>query len=252
MVTQHNGVGKTYLYAVIPGPADERYGPIGIEDGPVHCISQGAVAAVVSETRQTSLRPQRQHLAAHQRVLTRLMQTGAVMPMSFGVMADGPDDVRRILAENEDTLTAELQHVNGRVEMGLRVRWDVPNLFEYLVGRHEELRDARDRAFCAGHEPDREEQMALGRLVERLLGEDRAAAIESIEESLRPHCAEIREGKRRDERELVNFACLIERGSEDAFAQGVVQAASGFDSNYCFDYHGPMPPHSFVDVHLQW
>jgi hypothetical protein len=136
--------------------------------------------------------------------------------------------------------------------MGLRVRWDVPNLIEYLVGQHAELRTARDRVFRGGHEPSANERMELGRLVENLLNEDRARQAERVAQTLRPRCAEIREGKLRDERELVSLACLIERGSEDAFAQGVVEAASHFDGNYCFDYNGPWPPHSFVDVNLQW
>jgi hypothetical protein len=172
--------------------------------------------------------------------------------MSFGVIADGPEDIRRILALSEEVLVEQLQRVHGRVEMGLRVRWDVPNLFEYLVGQHEELRTARDRVFRGGREPSATERMDLGRLVENLLNEDRATQAERVAQVLRARCVEIKEGKLREERELMSLACLIERGSEDAFAQGVVEAASHFDGNYCFDYNGPWPPHSFVDVNLQW
>lgn len=250
MARQEDDVGGTYFYAVIAGPADRNYGTIGIDDGLVHCISHGAVAAVVSETKQSSLRPERRHLAAHQRVLKRLVEDGPVMPMSFAVIADGPEDIRRILDSNEEILVAGLQRVSGRVEMGVRVRWDVANMFEYLIGRHEELREARDRTFRWGHEPSREEQMELGRLVEHLLSDDREATAELVEESLRERCVEIKESKLRDERELVNLACLIERGTEDAFGQGVVEAAKLFDSNYCFDYNGPWAPHSFVELNL--
>jgi hypothetical protein len=246
-----------YLYAVIAGPANGQYGPIGIDDGHVHCISQGAVAAVVSDLKQRALRPQRRHLAAHQRVLKCLMDDGSagtslsVLPMSFGVVADGSADIRRVLALNEEVLLERLARVRGRVEMGLRVRWDVPNLFEHLVGRHAELRAARDQAFGGGHEPSYEERMALGRLVDRLLTEDRAVHAAKVTQALRPRCVEISEAKLRDERELANLVCLIERGTEDAFAQSVVEAASLFDANYCFDYNGPWPPHSFVDLNLE-
>jgi len=243
--------GGTYLYAIIAGPADRTYGPIGIDEGPVYGISSGAVAAVVSDITQESLRPQRRHLAAHQRVLKRLMEDSSPMPMSFGIIADGPEDIRRILALNEEALVEGLLRVSGRVEMGLRVRWDVPNVFEYLVDRHEELRAARDRAFRGGREPSREEQIELGRMVEHLLNEDRAALAERIEQTLSPCCVELKENKTRDECELASLACLIERDKEDAFAQGVVEAANPFDGNYCFDYNGPWAPHSFVDVNLQ-
>jgi hypothetical protein len=252
MAQQNDGAGGTYLYAVIAGPTDQAYGPIGIDDGDVYCLSHGTVAAVVSDLAPGPLRPQRRHLAAHERVLKRLLENGSPLPMSFGVIADGPEDIRRILALSEEVLVEQLQRVHGRVEMGLRVRWDVPNLFEYLVGQHEELRTARDRVFRGGREPSATERMDLGRLVENLLNEDRATQAERVAQVLRARCVEIKEGKLREERELMSLACLIERGSEDAFAQGVVEAASHFDGNYCFDYNGPWPPHSFVDVNLQW
>jgi hypothetical protein len=243
--------GGTYLYAIIAGPADRTYGPIGIDEHLVYCISCGAVAAVVSDTTQRSLRPQRRHLAAHQCVLKRLMEDGSPMPISFGVIADGPEDIRRILALNEEPLVQGLRRVSGRVEMGLRVRWDVPNVFEYLVDRHQELRAARDRAFQRGREPSREERIELGRMVEHLLNQDRAAMAERIEQALRPCCVEIKENKTRDECELANLVCLIERARQDAFAQSVVEAANLFDGNYCFDYNGPWAPHSFVGVDFQ-
>jgi hypothetical protein len=251
MVRQENDPGGTYLYAIIAGPADRKYGPIGINDSLVYCISCGAVAAVVSDTMQTSLRPERRHLAAHQRVLKQLMEDGSLMPMSFGVLANGADDIRRILALNEDTLAEGLHRVSDRVEMGLRVRWDVPNVFEYLVDRHEELRIARDQAFQGGREPSREERIELGRMVEHLLNEDRAVLAEKIEQALSPCCAEIKENKTRDECELASLACLIDRDKEDAFGQGVLEAANCFDGNYCFDYNGPWAPHNFVNVDLQ-
>ena len=165
--------------------------------------------------------------------------------------ADKPEDIRRILALNEEPLVEGLQRVSGRVEMGLRARWDVPNVFEYLVGRHEELCAMRDQAFRQGQEPSHEERIELGRLVEHLLEQERTTLAERVEEVLRPYCIEIKENKVHDEREIVSLACLIERGTEDAFAQGVMEAANLFDANYCFDYNGPWAPHNFVDVNLQ-
>lgn len=251
MAKQEDDAHGTYLYAVIAGPGDHTYGPIGIDDGPVYSIACGAVAAIVSDTPPGALRPQRRHLAAHQRVLKRIMEDVSPLPMSFGIIADGQDDIRRILARNENTLVEGLQRVRGRLEMGLRVRWDVPNVFEYFVERHENLHTMRDRLFRQGQEPSHEERIELGRLVENLLTDDRAALAEKVETTLRPYCIETKENKTRDEREVLNLACLIERGTEDAFARGVIEAANLFDANYCFDYNGPWAPHNFVDVDLQ-
>jgi len=109
----------------------------------------------------------------------------------------------------------------------------------------------RDQAFRQGQEPSHEERIELGRLVEHLLNQERATLAERVEEVLRPYCIEIKENKTRNECELANLACLIERDKEDAFVQGVVDAANPFDGHYCFDYNGPWAPHSFVDVDLK-
>ena len=252
MAQQKDGSGGTYLYAVIAGGTEKTYGPIGIDDSEVYCLSHGPVAAIVSDLTHAALRPQRRHLAAHERVLKRLLEAGSPLPMSFGAIADGPEDIRLMLASHADVLVEQLERVHGRVEMGLRVRWDIPNPIEYLVDRHDELRAARDQVFRSGREPSPAERMELGRLVENLLREERATRAERVERDLHPYCAEIKEGKLRDERELVCLACLIERGSEDAFARGVVEAASHFDAHCCFDYNGPWPAHSFVDLNLHW
>ena len=52
--------------------------------------------------------------------------------------------VRVLLQKNRPALQEQLAQVAGKVEMGLRVLWDVPNLFEYFVNHRPELLKARD------------------------------------------------------------------------------------------------------------
>ena len=245
-----NGSAK-YLYAVVPGPQDQAYGPIGIAAADVYCISNGKTAAVVSEVPSGRIRPQRRNLAAHQNVLKRLMADVTPLPMSFGIIADGPDAVRRTLSSNQSVLLEQLRRVRKRVEMGVRVSWDVPNVFEYLVNSHDELKAARDEFFGAGREPSQDDKIELGRLFDRTLGEVRQTYTETVSAALRARCSEIRENKPRNEREVMNLACLIPRDSEDEFEKGVFEAAALFNNNYAFDYNGPWAPHNFVELELE-
>jgi hypothetical protein len=116
-----------YLYAVISGPDERTYGDFGIEGATVYVISDGSVAAIVSDVPNKKIRPERLHLAAHQEVLRRLMEEITPLPMTFGIIADGPEAIQRILSRNQQVLVDQLHRVSGKAEMGLRVTWDVPN-----------------------------------------------------------------------------------------------------------------------------
>ncbi len=117
--------------------SDERtYGLLGIDGGAVYGLSDGHVQAVVSDVANTRIRPERRNLAAHQQVISRLMEETTPLPMSFGIIADGPRAVRKILSLNRRAFLQQLAKVAGKVEMGLRVTWDVPNIIEYFVLTH--------------------------------------------------------------------------------------------------------------------
>ena len=241
-----------YLYAVVGADqARDSYGAVGIEGGAVYSITNGQTAAVVSNVPDRRIRPSRRHLAAHHNLLKSLADEGALLPMSFGIIAHGSEAVRTVLSANHALLVAQLRRVHNKVEMGLRVSWDVPNIFEYFVNTHPELRARRDRLFRAGREPGQVEKIELGRLFDRLLKEDLSAHTERVADVLRPRCFEIERNPPRDEREVMNLACLIGRDAQEEFEKRIFEAAEGFDNNYRFDFNGPWPPYNFVNVDLQ-
>jgi hypothetical protein len=243
--------GRTYLYAVIGDAQGRTYGDFGIDGRKVYSIPVGRVAAVVSDVSGEKIRPERSHLAAHQEVLKKLMAETTPLPMSFGILADGPEAVRKMLSRNQQALLEQLRRVAGRVEMGLRVTWDVPNIFEYFVNTHPELRLARDRLLGGHREATQEQRIEVGRTFDRLLNEDREAYADKVEGVLAPRCIEIERNKCRNEREVMNLACLVERAAMPRFESGVFEAAQQFDNNFAFDYNGPWAPHNFVEINLE-
>jgi hypothetical protein len=240
-----------YLYAVISGPDERTYGDFGIDGATVYVISNGSVAAVVSDVPNKKIRPERRHLAAHQEVLRRLMEEITPLPMTFGIIADGPKAIQRILSRNRQVLVDQLHRVSGKVEMGLRVTWDVPNIFEYFVHTHQDLRTARDRFFATQREPTQEDKIEIGRMFDRILNEDRESHAERVEEILSTYCFEIKRNRCRNEREVMNLASLIAREDQDKFEAAIFKAAGLFDNNFAFDYKGPWAPHNFVDIELK-
>ncbi|MBI4720313.1 MAG: GvpL/GvpF family gas vesicle protein [Chitinivibrionia bacterium] len=244
------GMGK-YLYAIVAGPGDRTYGPIGINGGVVHTLSHGSVAAAVSDMTEKRIRPERSKLAAHHAVVKRLMEDATVLPVAFGTLADSPQAIRKILKENRDDFVEQLNRVRGKVEMGLRVAWDVPNIFEYMVNRHPELAALRDEVMGKQRGPSQEEKIELGRLFDRLLSQDRERHTEAVVEALAPHCVDITRNQPREEREVMHLACLVDRELQKRFEDGVFEAAKLFDDHFAFDFNGPWAPHHFVHVALE-
>jgi hypothetical protein len=242
---------RTYVYALIADTRRRTYGDFGIDGSEVYSIPAGRVAAVVSTVRTERMRPERSHLAAHQEVLRKLMAETTPLPMSFGILADSPRAVRNMLFRNQSALLEQLRRVAGKAEMGVRVIWDVPNIFEYFVNTHPELRQARDQFLAGPREPTQEDKIEVGRMFDRLLREDRETYSDKVEAILAPHCAEIEPMKCRTEREVMNLACLVERSMMPQFEGSVFGAAQQFDNNFAFDYNGPWAPHNFVQIDLE-
>ncbi len=243
--------GGEYLYAIAALDKDRACDVAGIDGAPVYSVHCGRVTAVVSKCARQKLRPERAHLAAHKAVLQRLMLDSTVLPMAFGTIAGDLKAVRRLLALNQEVFLEQLERLAGKVEMGVRVKWDVPNIFEYFVDIHPELRLLRDRLLGTRREPRQEDRMELGQLFARILDEDREAHAASLEEALAPCCAEIKRSPLRNLNEVANLNCLAGRNGQRQLEGAVFRAASLFDNNYAFDLNGPWAPHNFVELDLQ-
>jgi hypothetical protein len=184
-------------------------------------------------------------------VLKTLVEEGDLLPMSFGNISTNGSAVKDFLAKNNSSISKALKRVSAKVEMGLRVNLDVPNIFEYLVTTYDELRIARDELLRPNREPTQDEKIELGRLFQNILESAREQHVETVSKCLAACCSEIKTNKCRDEREIMNLACLIDRGGVENFEDGVLKAASLFDDNFAFDYNGPWAPHNFVDLEVK-
>jgi len=243
-----------YLYAIGPsndaGSVDlSAMGSSGLDASDIEVVVHRDLAAYVSGVPAKKIRPVRKNLAAHHCVLRTLATRTTALPMSFGMIAEDDDEVLALLESRHDDLVDRVHRLAGRVELTLRLKWDVPNVFAMFLESHAKLREARDLAVAQG-EFGREAKIQLGELFADLLDRARQDDRAQIDAQIIPFCEEAIWNDPRDETESVSVSALVREDSVDEFEAAVNRVAEQFDDRYVFDFGGPHPPHSFVSVQL--
>ena len=244
-------VNGKYIYGFMRSDATLSSAINGIDGKPIFTISDNGVAAVVSDGPDGKLRPERKNLSAHHSVIKEVMKTSTILPVSFGVVADNETFIRKILKFNHDSFTTQLNRLEGKVEMGIKVIWDVENIFEFIVKTHRMLEIFRDNIFLKPSGATHEEKLELGRMFETILNQEREKHVTTVNNILKNYCCDIKENTPPDENVVMKLACLVERTKLDQFEKGVFEAAKQFDDNYAFDFNGPWAPHNFVNMKLK-
>ena len=239
-----------YLYGIIDARDGLDVSNRGIDGGNVETIESDGLAAVVTRVACAKIRPQRANLAVHNKLLHQLVEHQAVIPCAFGMVASGEEQLQEVLRANRDELLRELDRFRGKVEMSLSVYWNTSNIFEFLVGANQDLKQMRDRVFRSGREPSMEERLELGRLFESLLRQCRERHTQQVIDTLSRYCTEIRRVDPGQEQMIMKLVCLVPKDWQARFEEGIQEAARAFDDHYNFKYSGPWAPFDFVDVTL--
>lgn len=240
-----------YVYAFVLSDRRCDLSVPGVNGAPLGRFLRNGVAAIASAFPEARVRPERRHLAAHQAVISHIMKQCTPLPVAFGTLARGEKTLFKAMNAAGTRLAVELERLSDTAEASVRLSLDVPNIYEYYMGLHPDLRRMRDEVFGLGsHGTPRDSRMELGRKFDELRGEDRETFAARAEAALAPHCIEVRRNAPRTDQEISTFTCLIEREGMEKLEAGVQAAATLFDDNFTIDISGPCPPYSFVDVHL--
>lgn len=239
-----------YLYGITLARDSTRIDTPGVGQGEVERIVVGSLAAVVTRTGDRKPRPARSNLAAHNQILKDLTERQPVLPAVFGTVLRSERQLRDVLRRHHQTLFNRLVELQDKVEMSLKVYWETPNIFEFFVANHKELRNMRDRLFGGGRKPSMAQNIELGELFAGVLQQARDRHTERITKALAPYCTETRQVDAGGEKMIVKLACLVKRDAQQTWVDEVVAMSDRFNDNYRFEYGGPWIPYDFAGVEL--
>jgi len=219
----------------------------------VRTVEYADLVAVVSDARRPSYDVTRDNLVAHQRVVEEAMRRSDVLPVAFGTVARGDGEVRdKLLSREREELQRHLEYVRGRAELGLKLLWDRERLFSEIVAERPDIRELRDR--IAARPPDTAyyERIQLGELTEAAIAAKRDRDGEAILDALSPLAVDLRLNRLLTETMILNASFLVEREWIERFDAAVQHLGQVYAERLLFQYVGPLPPYSFVNVTVSW
>jgi hypothetical protein len=203
----------------------------------------------VSEVEDGPVRLGREAMLLHARVLERALGRGTVLPMRFGIVMSGAEEVReRLLGPHGAELAEQLALLAGKVEIRIRATYDEASLLREVVREVPEI--ASLRASLQGRSDDATyyQRIRLGELVARAVERRRERDAQAILDTLGDVALAIEPASVPHERVVFQASFLVERDHLRQFDEILDEVAGSYGGWIRFKYTGPLPPHSFVQL----
>jgi hypothetical protein len=245
----------TYVYGVasaeqfLNGHPPLRVPGIGGLGVPVRTIAFEDLVAVVSDVPGSRFDLTRENLLEHQRVLDEVLRRSDVLPFSFGTVAGSDEEVRELLLRDGfDALHEQLEYVRGCVELEVKTFWEQERLFAEIAQESDEVRDLRDTIPMLPNEDAAAARIALGQLTETEIEHKSAWEADRVLDILEQHAVDVLVNPNLSDTMLLNASFLVERAREADFDAAVLGVAEAHRGRLIFNYVGPLPPYSFINL----
>ena len=240
--------GAVYVYGVLRVEEIPALSLTGIEGDAVRTVDDGDLAALVSDLAGGPLTAAGA-VRAHWRVLDAASQHATVLPVRFGTALHDDGDVReRVLSTNRDALAALLRHLAGRVQVGVKGRYEEEPLLREIVASSPPIAALRERTRTLPAQAAYYDHIRLGELVAAEVDKYRDRDARLALAMLEPHAVEARTEPAGGHDGAFDLAFLVERDGVDAFSKAVVALGDQVGDRIAVRYVGPLPPYSFADV----
>ena len=157
-----------YIYCIIETKQERNFGPVGIggRGDEVLTIGYDDLGMVVSNYPLTKITANRENMLTHQKVIEEVMKEfDGVLPVRFGTIASGADEVRNLLDRRCREFKTALRDMGHKVELGVKGIWkNMDAIFSEIVKENEAIKNLK-RALAEGNSNDMQAKMGLGRMV---------------------------------------------------------------------------------------
>jgi hypothetical protein len=240
-----------YIYCIIETKQERNFGPIGIGErgDEVLTIGYDDLSMVVSNYPLTKITANRENMLTHQKVIEEVMKEfDGVLPVRFGTIASGADEVRNLLDRRYREFKTALRDMGHKVELGVKGIWkNMDAIFSEIVKGNEAIKNLK-RALAEGNSNDMKAKMGLGRMVKKALDEKKEKQAGQIVDRLRRTSYEHKLNNTIGDEMFMNAAFLVDKGREKEFDNIIEDLSDEYKDKVKFMYAGPLPVFNFVNI----
>ena len=249
-----------YIYCIAQIGRDQAFevnglGDRGLVEGAtgLRAVRYEHIAAVVSDIATREPEPNRESTLAHEAVVDGVMGSYPILPVRFGTVADGAQEIReKLLRRRYGEFLGLLREMSGKVELGLKVFWrDMGAVFKEIVAEERAVGEMRDK-LASRQRLTQAEAVHLGKLVEAALDAKRQREAGQILGVLSDLADEVSLNGILLDQMVLNAAFLVAIDREADFDQKVAALDAHLGERLRLKYVGPMAPFNFVNIIVHW
>jgi hypothetical protein len=240
-----------YVYGVARAdavaPADL---PVVGGEGALMMLTFGPLAALVSPIAEPEVMSSRRNMMAHTKAIEAAMAMTTLLPMRFGIIVDGPENIRAALGPKEADLLALIADLDGCVEAGVRASWNDRVLFSEIAAARPDI--ARKAEALAKLNPTAAyyDRIELGREVDSAMAVKRFEERKALIARLAPLAIRHVDMKESDDMNVMNVALLIRRQDEAALVAAIEAIDRDEGDRLNLKIVSPAPLYNFVKLRL--
>ncbi len=242
-----------YIYGIIDSSDDVALGIAGLGGAEaVSTVAYRGVGCVLSDycgEEFSSMPSQRlvPSLLRHQVVIEHIMRQHTVLPVKFGTVLAGTDEVYGLLAQGHLQFTDALAKLGDKTEAEVAATWNLEQVLRE-VSNEKDVVHAREAITGSPLPPTFEQRIHLGKIVKTALDRHRDSYRQQMISYLKPVAVDMQAKALVSDQLVMNVAFLVAKTEQREFDSRVQQLNDLFNDQVAFRVLSPLPAYSFATV----
>ena len=241
-----------YIYCIIGTKQERNFGPVGIggRGDEVLTISYDDLSMVAGNCPMSKLEVSRQNLLAHEKVIEEVMKEfDSVLPVRFGTIASGADEIRNLLDRRCREFKTALRDMEHKIELGVKGIWkNMDVVFKEIVEENKDIEKMKEKLQNDKGKKNIQAKMEIGKMVAQSLERKKEKEAEKIVDTLRRTAVNYKLNKTMGDEMFMNAAFLVDKGREKEFDNIMDDLNQEYKDRIKFMYVGPLPVFNFVNI----
>ncbi len=221
-------------------------------NGHVQNIPYQGIGVLCSPVNGKQLRPNRDNLLTHQKVLEMWMNEFTILPVRFGVVAQSKGHLNNGIRSSMPLIRSKLNSLRGKRELTIKVFWEKEYLYNYITSTNDAIVSFKNSIEKMKGSNRHYKSIELGQMVERAVIKEGENEAEKIIAELMPGTLNTKKSKVVGDLMFLNLAALVDDQTEKKLDNLVNKAAEKRVGKVQFKYIGPSPPASFTNLHIKF